>query len=139
MDRQLDRSCGVASRWRRIRWTCLDARLKVVGESALTVTSGDMGADAAFGWMRAEMCPGIDATGGLLEADGFYLTLEDSLVTVLPGQELHIRGPGVPGSPIDRRLCGRYRRDCRRRRHSVEVARTSAAGSLRNRPRPDMG
>jgi hypothetical protein len=50
--------------------------------------------------MRAEKCPGIDATGGLLEADGFYLTLEDSLVTVLPGQELHIRGPGFRAAQL---------------------------------------
>ena len=79
---------------------CLDARFEVIGDSTLTVKTSDTEAEAAFGWMRAANCPGVNLNGGPLEADGFFWTLDDSLVTVLPGQEFYVLGPGFRSSQM---------------------------------------
>jgi hypothetical protein len=43
--------------------------------------------------MRAMPCPGANSVGPL-EADGFFHTLDESLITVEPGREFTVAGPG---------------------------------------------
>lgn len=77
---------------------CLGAGHEVIGSETLTVKTSDTETEAALGWMRAANCPGVILNGGPLEADGFFWALDDSLVTLLPGEEFHVLGPGFRSS-----------------------------------------
>lgn len=72
---------------------CLDAAYEVVGDIDLTVSAGSQNTTAAFGWMRANPCPGANSAGPL-EADGFFHTLDESLINLEPGREVAVAGPG---------------------------------------------
>lgn len=80
---------------------CIDGPNTFVGESGLTVGAGAEEVLAAFNFGALEYCPGHKYEGRIgAEADGFLLTLDDTVLHTEPGSTITVRGPGYPGARL---------------------------------------
>jgi hypothetical protein len=71
------------------------------GSGELFVSAAGQEIEASLGSIRIGYCPGDPRYGQLgSEGDGFYLTLEESTLSVAPGEIVTVTAPGMAGATL---------------------------------------